>query len=150
MRSYERYIFGVEKICELEEHFSKEGVIFKWWLHIISSHPVNFGVQRTWGIGEIFFSWCGRDIVNKFSFIKTRRTFCFSFPLLRRCSQSVHRKCHSIFILKLEWKRTFLGISISNQNWKLKNDKNFNFQFFLEKNPFFIFQFLNLIAELRK
>ena len=49
--------------------------------------------------------------------------------------KSVHRKCHSIFILKLEWKMKFLSTSISMQNWKLKNGKKFsifNFQFLLE------------------
>ena len=50
--------------------------------------------------------------------------------------QSVHRKCHSIFRLKLEWKRAFLRISISIQNWKLKKDISFsifNFQFLFKK-----------------
>ena len=66
---------------------------------------------------------------------KMKWTFSYTDAFWPTDLQSVHRKCHSIFILKLEWARTFLVISISIQNWKLKNDKNFsifNFQFLLE------------------
>ena len=66
---------------------------------------------------------------------KMKWTFSYTDAFWATDLQSVHRKCHSIFILKLEWARTFLVISISIQNWKLKNDKNFsifNFQFLLE------------------
>ena len=52
------------------------------------------------------------------------------------------------FSLKLEWKKTFLCISIPFQNWKLKKDISFSifhFQFFFEnwkiKPLFFVFQF---------
>ena len=62
--------------------------------------------------------------------------------------QSVHRKCHSIFRLKLKWKRAFLRMSISIQNWKLKKDISFsifNFQFLFKnwkiKSSIFVFQF---------
>ena len=57
---------------------------------------------------------------------KMKWTFSYMDAFWPTDLQSVHRKCHSIFILKLEWTRTFLGISISIQNWKLKNDKNFS------------------------
>ena len=70
---------------------------------------------------------------------------------------SVHRKCHSIFSLKLKCKSYFCTFPLLIENWKLKNDKKiFNFQFpiFIEKlkikNLFFTFQFSNLIAEWRK
>ena len=58
----------------------------------------------------------------------------------------MHRECHSIFILKLEWKRTFLCISISFQNWKLKMVNSFsifNFQFLFEylKKKTLVFRF---------
>ena len=54
----------------------------------------------------------------------------------------MHRKCQSIFILKLEWKMTFFCISISTENWKLKKD-NFQFSIFIEKfkNKIFVFRF---------
>ena len=65
-----------------------------------------------------------------------------------RTTDAVHRKCHSIFCLKLKWKRTFLRVSISIQNWKLKKGISFsisNFQFLFEnwkiKSSFFVFQF---------
>ena len=56
--------------------------------------------------------------------------------------QSVHWKCHSVFILKLEWKMTFLCISISMQNWKFKKD-SFQFSIFIEKlkNKIFLLRF---------
>ena len=55
--------------------------------------------------------------------------------------KSVHRKYHSIFILKLEWKMTFLNISISIQNWKLKNDKKFLLENWKLKIHFSFFNF---------
>ena len=72
-------------------------------------------------------------------------------------SESVHWKYNSICSLKLKLKRTFLRISISTSKLKIEKWwKIFNFQFpsFIGKlkieNSFFIFQFSNLIAELRK
>ena len=80
--------------------------------------------------------------------LKTEKPFSFMNPI-----QSVHRKCHSSFILKLEWKSRFLCISISIQNWKLKTDKNFsifNFQFLLENWKLKIFEYKCRITQVEK
>ena len=77
-----------------------------------------------WKLNGIFGARIPRILLNEMYF-----KLNFFAP-----KKSVHRNCHSIFILKLEWKRKFLGISISIQNWNLKNDKKFsifNFQFLL-------------------
>ena len=74
--------------------------------------------------------WTSNLNFNIQLFWKLKNHFNSFNPWIIRWSkgdQSVHRKCHSIFILKLEWKRTFLCISISIQieNWKMI--KNFQF-----------------------
>ena len=61
------------------------------------------------------------------------------FPY-KHYQKSVHQKCHSIFNLKLEWEMTFLCISISTQNWKLKKG-NFQFSIFIEKLKYKVFMF---------
>ena len=103
--------------------------ILKWKLNGTFSARIanmHFSISiLNWKLNGTFGARIPRILLNEMYF-----TLNFFAP-----KKSVHRKCHSIFILKLEWKMKFLSTSISMQNWKLKNGKKFsifNFQFLLE------------------
>ena len=118
-----KFVFQKKTKNDIQINISK---IEKWKNAISIFQKINF-------FNYTFHTRIGFGIKTQNSLLKQKSKF-----------QSVHRKCHSIFILKLGWKMTFLCISVLIQNWKLKKD-NFQFSTFIEKwkikFSFFTFQF---------